>query len=68
MEGGTSTGLYILVGIVIFGLFLLIVGLFFQEQLSSMIENSTGTVNKAVTSNLENANLTGLGSGSVSPG
>ena len=68
MEGGTSTGLYILVGIVIFGLFLLIVGLFFQEQLSSMIENSTGTVNEAVTSNLENANLTGLGSGSVSAG
>lgn len=60
MEGGTSTGLYILVGIVIFGLFLLIVGLFFQDQLSAMITNSTDTVNDAVTANLSNAELTGI--------
>lgn len=58
MEGGTSTGLYILVGIVIFGIFLLIVGLFFQNQIQSMITSSTDTVGDAVSTNLGNANLT----------
>ena len=60
MEGGTSTGLYILVGIVIFGLFLLIVGLFFQDQIAGMITNSTNTVDSAVSTNLASANLTGI--------
>lgn len=60
MEGGTSTGLYILVGIVIFGLFLLIVGLFFQDQIAGMITNSTSTVDSAVSTNLANASLTGI--------
>lgn len=60
MEGGTSTGLYILVGIVIFGLFLLIVGLFFSDQITGMITNSTSTVKEAVDANLGSASLTGL--------
>lgn len=60
MESGTSTGLYILVGIVIFGLFLLIVGLFFQDQIAAMITKSTDTVSGAVNANLDAASLTGL--------
>ena len=60
MESGTSTGLYILVGIVIFGLFLLIVGLFFQDQIAGMITDSTSTVNEAVSANLDGAQLTGI--------
>lgn len=60
MESGTSTGLYILVGIVIFGLFLLIVGLFFSDQITGMITNSTKTVKTAVDTNLSSASLTGL--------
>ena len=58
MESGTSTGLYILVGIVIFGLFLLIVGFFFREQIQDMISNSTETVQTAVSTNLGGADLT----------
>lgn len=58
MESGTSTGLYILVGIVIFGLFLLIVGFFFREQIQDMINNSTNTVKTAVDANLSGADLT----------
>ena len=60
MESGTSTGLYILVGIVIFGIFLLIVGLFFQNQITAMIQNSTTTVDGAVNANLSNASLTNI--------
>lgn len=58
MESGTSTGLYILVGIVIFGLFLLIVGFFFREQIQDMINNSTAKVGEAVSANLSGADLT----------
>ena len=58
MESGTSTGSYILVGIVIFGLFLLIVGFFFREQIQDMINNSTSTVKTAVDANLAGADLT----------
>ena len=58
MESGTSTGLYILVGIVIFGLFLLIVGFFFREQIQDMINSSTTTVKTAVDANLSGADLT----------
>lgn len=58
MESGTSTGLYILVGIVIFGLFLLIVGIFFSDNITTMIESSTNTVDTAVNANLSAASLT----------
>lgn len=61
MESGTSTGLYILVGIVIFGLFLLIVGIFFSDSITGMINNSTDTVNTAVDANLSAASLTVVG-------
>lgn len=61
MEGGTSTGLYILVGIVIFGLFLLIVGIFFSDSITGMINQSTSTVNTAVDANLSKASLTVVG-------
>lgn len=60
MESGTSTGLYILVGIVIFGLFLLIVGIFFSDSITGMINSSTGTVDTAVNANLSAASLTNI--------
>ena len=60
MESGTSTGLYILVGIVIFGLFLLIVGIFFSDSITGMINDSTGTVDTAVNANLSAASLTNI--------
>ena len=67
MESGTSTGLYILVGIVIFGLFLLIVGFFFREEIQNMINKSTGTVKSAVNTNLSAAELTPTFTPSVTP-
>ena len=60
MESGTSTGLFILVGIVIFGLFLLIVGIFFSDSITGMINQSTGTVDTAVSANLAKASLTNI--------
>ena len=58
MEGGTSTGLYILVGIVIFGIFLLIVGVFFSGSIQDLINSSTSAVDTAVDANLSGTNLT----------
>lgn len=58
MEGGTSTGLYILVGIVIFGIFLLIVGVFFSGSIQDLINSSTTAVDTAVEANLSGTNLT----------
>ena len=58
MESGTSTGLYILVGIVIFGIFLLIVGVFFSGSIQDLINSSTSAVDTAVDANLSGTNLT----------
>ena len=68
MEGGTSTGLYILVGIVIFGIFLLIVGIFFSDQIQGMINDSTSGVSGAVSANMDSALANLPGGGSVSAG
>ena len=68
MEGGTSTGLYILVGIVIFGIFLLIVGIFFSDNIQTMITDSTNGVDSAVSANMETALSKIPGGGSVSAG
>ena len=68
MEGGTSTGLYILVGIVIFGIFLLIVGIFFSDAIQGMIDDSTTGVSGAVNANMSTALSNLPGGGSVSAG
>ena len=53
MEGGTSTGTLMLIGIIIFGIFVVIAYWLFQEQIQSLLSAMMEKVGSLVDTSLE---------------
>ena len=53
MEGGTSTGTLMLVGIIIFGIFVVIAYWLFQDQISALLNDMMTRVNEIIGASLE---------------